>query len=112
MFKTPGSQQNKRRLQSAKVTKGARQSVSSFGVSQYANPGERPQLENLSKSGKQINKRTIYTKLSSDNKSLQRALLSTNGKKKQSSFMKKMNKPLIMNQVKEDLLDTFMQLID
>ena len=26
--------------------------------------------------------------------------------------MKKMNKPLIMNQVKEDLLDTFMQLID
>lgn len=59
-----------------------------------------------------MNKRTIYTKLSSDNKSLQRALLSTNGKKRQSNFMKKMNKPLIMNQVKEDLLDTFMQLID
>jgi len=33
-------------------------------------------------------------------------------KGKQSSFMKKVNQPLIKNQIKEDLLDAFMQLID
>lgn len=33
VFKTPSSQQSKKRLQSAKITRGAKQSVSNFGKS-------------------------------------------------------------------------------
>jgi len=66
----------------------------------YAEPNERPQL-------KGTNKRPISTKLSSGSRSVQKAL-GFSSKKKQSSFMKNMNKPLIQNQIKEDLLSAFM----
>jgi hypothetical protein len=64
------------------------------------------QRPNLSTSSKP---RAINTKVASSSKALQRALASG---EKQSNFMKKMNRPLIMNQVKEELLDAFLQLID
>ena len=81
-----------------------------YGKSKYANPGDRPQLANMSKT----NRKSIVTKLASDNPNLQRALGvgTSSNKKRQSSFMKKVNQPLIKNQIKEDLLDAFMQLID
>ena len=51
----------------------------------------------------------IFTKLSSNNPSMIKAL--TPGQN-QSAFMKKLNKPMEKNQIQNDLLDAFMQLID
>jgi hypothetical protein len=47
----------------------------------------------------------VSTNLGSNNKALQKALYSGG---KTSNFMKKMNKPLLMNQVKEEMLDAFL----
>jgi len=69
----------------------------------YADPDQRPQLKNS-------NKRPINTKIQSQSRSVQKAL-GIGSKKKQSSFMKNINRPLIQNQIKEDLLSAFMQLI-
>ena len=76
--------------------------------SKYSDPNQRPNLKNPKPSASPM---TISTRFSSDNKILQKAL-GVNSKKKQSQFMKKINKPLIKNQIKEDILDAFMQLID
>ena len=74
-------------------------------MAKYSNPGDRPQH----KKAQRVDKSVIYTALPSDNAALRAALTPTG---KQSAFMKKMNKPLIKNQIHNELLDTFMQLID
>ena len=74
-------------------------------VSPYSNPGERPQHSKAHKVSKSI----VMSRLASDNPSLIQALVP---KKKQSVFMKQANKPLIQAQLKEDLLNCFMALID
>lgn len=58
--------------------------------------------------GKKSTKK-VSTKIPSNSSALKKAL---NSGIKTTSFMKKMNKPLLMNQVKEELLDAFLQLID
>jgi len=64
-----------------------------FGKSKYNNPAARPQLQNVGK----VNRKAIITKFASNNPNLQRALGvgSDAPKKGQSSFMKKVNQPLI-----------------
>jgi len=98
-------------LQTAKSQTGFRErpkaSHAFLGKSAYASPGDRPQLGNI---GGKVNRTPIASKFSGSNQTLQRALgVGPSGsKKKQSGFMKKMNRPLIANQVKADLLDAFM----
>ena len=94
------SSKKKKRVQTAAARP---KSAAYYGKSNYADPMQRPNLM----SG--VNKKMISTKMPSNSKSLQKAL-SSNGKT--SSFMKKMNKPIMLNQVKEELLDAFLQLID
>ena len=101
------SKKGKKRAQSAikrgliSAPQNKRLIVNFAGVSKYANPGERPQHKKVPK----VNKDVIMTRLSSDNKALLNALAPKRG---QSAFMRKANKPLIKNQLKEDLLSTFM----
>ena len=79
-------------------------SAAFYGKSNYSDPMQRPNL--MSKNGKS---KQVSTKVSSSSTALQRALNTTG---KQSNFMRQMNKPLLMNQVKEETLDAFLQLVD
>ena len=64
-----------------------------FGKSNYPNPAARPQLQ----TGGKVNRKAIITKFASNNPTLQRALGVGAGAPKRgpSSFMKKVNQPLI-----------------
>lgn len=79
-------------------------SAAFYGKSDYSDPMQRPNIMSNKKSSKNIS-----TKIGSNSKALQQALYSGG---KTSQFMKKMNKPLLMNQVKDEMLDAFLQLID
>ena len=58
-----------------------------YGKAKYSNPGDRPQYNNAGK----INRDAIFTRLSSDNSAMQRALGVGVSDKKKSSFLKKVN---------------------
>ena len=99
----------KKRAKSAYNPRGMKRPKSSNPmaetVAKYSNPGDRPHHNAVQKVARSL----INTRLSSTNPALLKAL---NPGGKQSAFMKNLNKPMIKNQIQNDLLDIFMQLID
>ena len=92
-------------VEEKKKKKKTKRPVSAFyGKSKYSDPMQRPNISNP-KSASKKTRNDFFVK--SDSKAMKNAL--SNSK---SNFMKKMNKPLLMNQVKEDILDAFLALID
>mmetsp|Transcript_22918 Transcript_22918/g.35265 ORF Transcript_22918/g.35265 Transcript_22918/m.35265 type:complete len:88 (+) Transcript_22918:892-1155(+) len=85
----------KKKKRPSTASKASRGAVTTYGVSKYSNPGERPQFKN---SGK-VNRDQIFTKLSANSPAVLNALgfdPKSGKKKKVTQFEEKMNKPVIM----------------